>query len=231
VATLHLIPTPIAEAQTQYIDASLRDVIIAIKVWCVEELRTARRFLKLVDRNINIDELTFYVVNEHGSAEIQKCIKHLLSGQDVGLLSEAGCPAIADPGSELVAAAQMKSITVMPYVGPSSLLLALMGSGLNGNKFSYNAYVPAKNPDRIAAIRKLCEAVRNTEASQIFIEAPYRNDALMQDIVQHAPPQMKLSVACDLQTAQQFLQTKTIAEWKHDMPKLHKKPTVFILGL
>jgi 16S rRNA (cytidine1402-2'-O)-methyltransferase len=229
--TLHLIPTPIAEQQQAYIDSALHDIICSIKVWCVEELRTARRFLKAVERTIDIDSLTFYVVNEHGSKELSNIAKHFAAGSDVGLLSEAGCPAVADPGEDVVAMAHDMKITVMPYVGPSSLMMALMGSGLNGNHFSYHAYLPAKNPERTKAIRMLADIAHSTGASQMFIEAPYRNNHVLQEIIATCAGTMRVCVACDIMLPTQYLLTQTVAEWKRTTVDLHKRPTVFVLGI
>jgi 16S rRNA (cytidine1402-2'-O)-methyltransferase len=227
---LHLIPTPIAEGKLSFVDDHLKQLITNIKIWCVEELRTARRFLKAVNREIDIDACTFYVVNEHGSDLLEEVTKHMLAKAEIGLLTEAGLPAIADPGSNVVALAHKHKLQVVPYIGPSSLMMALMASGCNGNQFAYNGYLPAKNPDRINAIKKLANQVQGNGSTQIFIEAPYRNNQMLQDLITHLPGHMQLCIACNLMCDDEIIISKAASQWKFVQVDLHKKPTVFVVG-
>ncbi len=227
---LHLIPTPIAENNLLYVHPQMHQTITSIKIWCVEELRTARRFLKAVNREINIDELTFFVVNKQQLVDEEKIAKYLQSKQDVGLLSEAGCPAVADPGSSVVALAHKHKVPVMPHVGPNSILLALMGSGMNGQRFQFLGYIPIKNPERTAQIKALEAESAAKRCTQIFIETPYRNLSLLEELIKHCNPQTRLCVAANLQMENQIIVSQTIAKWRQqpELP-IHKIPTVFCL--
>jgi 16S rRNA (cytidine1402-2'-O)-methyltransferase len=227
---LHLIPTPIAEGKLSFVDEHLKQLISGIKIWCVEELRTARRFLKAVNKEIDIDACTFYLVNEHGSKTLEEIIPQMVAKAEIGLLTEAGLPAVADPGSDVVRLAHKHKLNVVPYVGPSSLMMALMASGCNGNQFSYLGYLPAKNPDRMNTIKKLANQVQGNGSTQIFIEAPYRNNHLLQDLITHLPPHLHLCIACNLMCPDEIIISKPASQWKFVQIDLHKKPTVFIVG-
>ena len=180
----------------------------------VEELRTARRVLSAYGLRGRIAELDFHVLNEHTSAEEVEALLPLFDGQDVGLLSEAGLPAVADPGAALVALCHRHGICVVPLVGPSSLMLALMASGLNGQSFAFRGYIPAKTDERRAALKELEKQSRALRQSQILIETPYRNDALLSDMLQQLSPTTRLCVAADLTLPTEFIRTKSVAEWK-----------------
>jgi len=195
----------------------------------VEELRTARRFLSRYGLRGHIDELDFHVLNEHTTPAEVEAMLPLFDGQDVGLMSEAGLPAVADPGAALVALCHRHGIEVVPLVGPSSLMLALMGSGLNGQSFAFRGYIPAKTDERRAALRELEKQSRSLNQSQILIETPYRNDALFADLLQGLSPATRLCVAADLTLPTQFLRTRTVAEWRKAPVTIGKRPCVFIL--
>ena len=195
----------------------------------VEELRTTRRFLSRYGLRGHIDELDFHVLNEHTTPAEVEAMLPLFDGQDVGLMSEAGLPAVADPGAALVALCHRHGIEVVPLVGPSSLMLALMGSGLNGQSFAFRGYIPAKTDERRAALRELEKQSRALNQSQILIETPYRNDALFADLLQGLSPATRLCVAADLTLPTQFLRTRTVAEWRKAPATIGKRPCVFIL--
>ncbi len=195
----------------------------------VEELRTARRFLSRYGLRGHIDELDFHVLNEHTSPEEVEALLPLFDGQDVGLMSEAGLPAVADPGSALVALCHRHGIEVVPLVGPSSLMLALMGSGLNGQSFAFRGYIPAKTDERRATIKELEKQSRSLQQSQILIETPYRNDALFADLLQGLSPATRLCVAADITLPTQYIRTDTVASWRKAPATIGKRPCVFIL--
>ncbi len=194
-------------------------------------MRTARRFLKAVDRNINIDELTFYELNQHTDRNhIDQYLAPIARGENIGIISEAGCPAIADPGSDVVAIAQSKNINVIPLVGPSSILLSLMASGFNGQSFTFNGYLPIDPKDRSQKLKQLETRIYNEHQTQIFIETPYRNIQLIQYLCKTLQPNTKLCIAADINCPNEWIKTKTIKEWsKTTLPEIHKHPCIFLL--
>ena len=196
----------------------------------MEELRTARRVLSRYGLRGHIDELEFHVLNEHTSPqEVEAMLSLFGDGQDVGLLSEAGLPAVADPGAALVALCHRHGIRVVPLVGPSSLMLALMASGLNGQSFAFRGYIPAKTEERRSAIKGLEKQSRSLNQSQILIETPYRNDALLADLLRELAPETRLCVAADLTLPTQYIRTDTVAGWRKTPVTVGKRPCVFIL--
>ena len=196
----------------------------------MEELRTARRVLSRYGLRGHIDELEFHVLNEHTSPqEVEAMLSLFDDGQDVGLLSEAGLPAVADPGAALVALCHRHGIRVVPLVGPSSLMLALMASGLNGQSFAFRGYIPAKTEERRSAIKGLEKQSRSLSQSQILIETPYRNDALLADLLWELAPETRLCVAADLTLPTQYIRTDTVAGWRKTPVTVGKRPCVFIL--
>lgn len=195
----------------------------------MEELRTARRVLSRYGLRGHIDELEFHVLNEHTSPQEVEAMLSLFDGQDVGLLSEAGLPAVADPGASLVALCHRHGIRVVPLVGPSSLMLALMASGLNGQSFAFRGYIPAKTEERRSAIKGLEKQSRSLSQSQILIETPYRNDALLADLLRELAPETRLCVAADLTLPTQYIRTDTVAGWRKTPVTVGKRPCVFIL--
>ena len=202
----------------------------SIRRFVVEELRTARRVLSRYGLRGHIDELEFHVLNEHTSPqEVEAMLSLFGDGQDVGLLSEAGLPAVADPGAALVALCHRHGIRVVPLVGPSSLMLALMASGLNGQSFAFRGYIPAKTEERRSAIKGLEKQSRSLSQSQILIETPYRNDALLADLLWELAPETRLCVAADLTLPTQYIRTDTVAGWRKTPVTVGKRPCVFIL--
>ncbi len=231
MATLYLIPTTLGEtALDRILPANNANIISALKYFIVEDVRTARRFLKKTNPTIVIDDLTFFTLNQHTSpAEISTFLKPMTDGHDVGIISEAGCPAIADPGADVVALAQQKQFKVVPLVGPSSILLALMASGFNGQSFAFVGYLPIQPADRSKALKKLENKVYSESQSQIFIETPYRNMKMLDEIISACQPTTKLCIAADITLDTEFIQTKNLKDWKKQLPDLNKRPCIFIL--
>ncbi|MDD2584304.1 MAG: SAM-dependent methyltransferase [Bacteroidales bacterium] len=229
--TLYLIPSPIGDiAIDNTIPKGTLDILLNLKHFVVEELRTVRRYLSKAGLKGNIESLELYLLNEHSNEqEIESYLSILLSGVSMGMISEAGLPAVADPGAKLVALAHKNSIDVVPLVGPSSLMLALMASGKNGQNFAFVGYLPIKIEERRSKIRELEKLSLRTAQSQIIIETPYRNDALMADFLQTCSKDTLLTVATNITTPDSFIKTRTISQWKRAKPELNKKPTVFIL--
>jgi 16S rRNA (cytidine1402-2'-O)-methyltransferase len=229
---LYLIPTPIGEGdiyETQPL--ANRQAIRSLDCFVVENLRSARRFLSAAGIGRPIDSLRLAELNEHTPAgEIEALLKPLLEGADVGILSEAGVPAVADPGADLVAAAHRRGIEVVPLVGPSSILLAVMGSGLNGQSFAFNGYLPVKQPDRNKAIRFFEARALRENQSQFFIEAPYRNAKLLDDLLATCAPDTRLCIAADLLQSGQRLTTLPVSAWKNQKPDIQKRPALFGIG-
>ncbi len=228
---LYLIPSPLAEGSVDsVIPEGTLEVIRRLDHFIVEEIRTARRFLIKAAITKTIDELTFMVFNEHtGDAGLYDFLACTASGHDVGLLSEAGVPCVADPGSLIVAAAHELGIKVIPLTGPSSILLALMASGFNGQNFCFSGYLPADKAMRIKKIRDLERTIREKDQTQIFIETPYRNIQLFESLTAVCQENTRLCIATDVSGEQEFIATKPIGSWKRIKPQIHKKPTIFLL--
>jgi 16S rRNA (cytidine1402-2'-O)-methyltransferase len=230
---LYLIPTPLGEEfLPDESSVQIAKVISTLNVFIVEELRTARRFLKKVYSAINIDTTTFYVLNEHTTAaEFETYLKISENGIDIGLITEAGCPAIADPGSQIVKIAHKKGIKVIPLVGPSSITLALMASGLNGQQFAFLGYLPIKPVERKAKIQQIEKRSKTENQTQIFIETPYRNISLFNELISTCNPETMLCIASNITQSDEYIATLKIKEWKTKTPDIHKKPAVFLLLL
>lgn len=229
--TLYLIPNLLGESTPERVLPAFNTKIINnIRYYIVENIRTTRRFLKKVDKNIDIDRLTFFELNQHTDPQIiGSYIEPLLHGEDMGIVSEAGCPAVADPGALVVELAQQKNIQVVPMVGPSSILLALMASGFNGQSFSFEGYLPIDNDKRIKRLKVLENRIYTENQTQIFIETPYRNNKIVQDFIAHCRPSTKLCIASEITTDNEFIKTKPLGRWKNSCPDLSKKPTIFLL--
>jgi len=232
MTTLYLIPTTLGETDlNSVLPLGNLQIINNLKYFIVENLRSARRFLKQVNREINIDELTFSELNEHTNLlDLQQFITPLLKGNDVGILSEAGCPCTADPGAAIVEIAHKKGIKIVPLVGPSSILLSLMASGFNGQNFAFNGYLPIDKKARINKLKALETRVLTENQTQIFIETPYRNNQLLQDIIENLKPQTKLCIACELTTTNEFIKTSLLSDWKKNKADFNKKPAIFLIG-
>lgn len=230
---VYLIPNTLGECDTNHVLPTYNsEVILSIKHFIVEDVRTARRFLKKVDSSINIDELTFYTLNNHTTPEeIGSYLLPAKSGLDMGIISEAGCPAIADPGADIVRMAQEADVKVVPLVGPSSILLGLMASGFNGQSFAFVGYLPIKPNERDQRLRQLEKRAHVEKQSQIFIETPYRNNTMFENILSVCQGGTKLCIACDITLETEYIKTKTVAQWKafKQRPDLNKRPCIFIL--
>ena len=230
--TLYLIPVPLGPTAPQdSLPANVLATVRPLTYFVVEQAKTARAFLKAAGTDTPLQELLLEELNEHTKAEaLDRLLAPLRSGHDVGLLSEAGCPAVADPGANLVALAQQENIRVVPLIGPSSLLLALMASGLNGQRFAFLGYLPAKEAERTKALRDLESDSRKHKQTQLFIETPYRNKAMFEGILQACSPTTRLTVATDLTLPGESVVTQTIAQWKKKTPpEIERRPTVFLL--
>ncbi|MDR0845640.1 MAG: SAM-dependent methyltransferase [Tannerella sp.] len=228
---LFLIPVTLGETEHRKVLPEYnREVILQIRHFIVENVRTARRFLKKTDPSIVIDELHFYELNKHTSpGQVSGYLEPLARGESVGVISEAGCPAIADPGADVVAIAQRKGYRVTPLVGPSSLLMALMASGFNGQSFAFHGYLPVDASARAERIKALESRVYSEHQTQLFIETPYRNNKLMEDLVRICRAGTKLCVATQITCGDESIQTRPVKEWVGRMPDLSKKPTLFLI--
>ncbi len=228
---LYLIPSPLGDYDPEVvIPAPTLDLLQRIGCYVVEEVRTARRYLSRAGLKGHIQELEFHILNEHTSAaEVERLVALFEDGRDVGLISEAGLPAVADPGSALVALCHRHGIEVVPQVGPSSLMMALMASGLNGQSFTFCGYLPAKTEERRSAIKSIEKTSQSKRQTQIFIETPYRNDAMFSDLLQSCRPSTRICIAADITMPDEFIRTKTVAEWKNENPIIGKRPCVFLM--
>jgi 16S rRNA (cytidine1402-2'-O)-methyltransferase len=229
--TLFLIPTVLApETEHAVLSPQIKEVIASTRYLMVENLRTARRFISSLKLGIVIDELTFFELNKDTPpAAIEKFIKPLLQGHDTGIISEAGCPGVADPGAMAVALAHKKKIKVVPLVGPSSILLALMASGFSGQSFIFHGYLPIDKQERNKAIRSMEQYTKQKQQTQIFMETPFRNNALLTDLLNTCHPTSLLCIATNVTAPEEFIASKTIYEWRKKTPDLHKQPTIFLL--
>lgn len=229
--TLFLFPVHLSDSPLENVIPEYnRQLLLPIRQFIVEDVRTARRFLKASDKSFDIDACTFHTLNKHTTAEqIAGYLNALKSGLDMGLLSEAGCPAIADPGADIVRIAQENGYKVVPLVGPSSILLALMGSGFNGQRFAFEGYLPVEKEDRLKAIRRLETRSYNEDMTQIFIETPYRNEKMLEDLITTLRPHTRICVAFDLTGSEESILTKTAANWKKNPVELSKKPCIFLI--
>jgi 16S rRNA (cytidine1402-2'-O)-methyltransferase len=229
---LYLIPTVLADdTAAQVLPAQIAARVAALSYFLVENARTARRFIKSVAPAQVIEELRIAVIDKDSTpTDISAALKQVQAGLDAGVLSEAGCPGIADPGAELARAAHQLGIRVVPLVGPSSLLLALMASGMNGQSFTFHGYLPIEKPKRIAALKNLERLALTQNQTQLFIETPYRNMQMLEDLVAQLQPSTRLCIAANLTAENELVKTNTLAGWKGKLPDIHKQPAVFIIG-
>jgi 16S rRNA (cytidine1402-2'-O)-methyltransferase len=230
-AKLYLIPVPLGETpHGKVLPSYNKEVILSLKYFIVENVRTARRFLKKTEPSIVIDELHFTELNEHtGKEAVSEMLKPLKEGFSVGVMSEAGCPAIADPGTDIVALAQSKGFRVVPLVGPSSILMALMGSGFNGQSFSFHGYLPVEKVKRIERIKFYESRTYAENETQVFIETPYRNNQLLEDFIKTCKPSTKLCIASEITCDEEFIRTLPVKEWTKIKPDLNRKPAIFLI--
>jgi 16S rRNA (cytidine1402-2'-O)-methyltransferase len=229
--TLYLIPVPLAEdAAAQSFTPYLVNTINQLSEYIVENEKTARKFLKQAGLTIPQSQLVIYDYGKHQrNTDLKEFFTGLLAGKDTGLMSEAGCPGVADPGADIVAEAHKLGIKVVPLVGPSSILLALMASGFNGQSFTFHGYLPIDKEQRSKRIKELESQAERLSQTQLFIETPFRNDSLLAEILKSCKPATRLCIACNLTAANELVQTKTINEWKKQIPDLRKQPTIFLL--
>lgn len=228
---LYLLPVTLGDTAIEKVLPSYnREIIVNIKHFIVEDVRSARRFLKKVDADICIDELTFYPLNKHTSPEaISGYLAPLAEGHSMGVISEAGCPAVADPGADVVAIAQRKHYPVVPLVGPSSIILSVMASGFNGQSFAFHGYLPIDAAERTSTIKKLEGRIYAENQTQLFIETPYRNRKLAEELIRTCRPSTKLCIASNITCADECIQTRPVKEWAGKLPDFDKKPTIFLI--
>ena len=229
---LVLIPCPISEqTAAQVLPDEVRQAVLETKHFLVENVRTARRFISELKLGIQIDELTFEILDKDTERKtVVDFFKKHSTAELIGVISEAGCPGVADPGALAVAIAQEMGIEVLPLVGPSSILLALMASGFSGQQFRFHGYLPIDRAARIRRIEALQKDVEKTGETQLFIETPYRNNAMLDDLIQQLPGNQLLAIGCNIQDPLGFTQTKSLQHWSTEKPDLHKKPCIFLLG-
>ena len=231
-----MIPCPISDATPVWDvlpEANLK-VMNSLDYFIVENVRSARRFLSKAGVERKIEELEFVELNEHttDAREVERMLKPVLEGRSAGVISEAGVPGVADPGAAIVALAHRHGVRVVPLVGPSSILMSVMASGLNGQSFAFVGYLPIKDPERQRRLKELERRVVEEQQSQLFIEAPYRNVKLFETLVKSLSPRLKLTVATDITAPDEFIRTMTIEAWrKVGVPPFEKRPTIFILGI
>ncbi len=229
--SIFLIPVTLGNTPVEQVLPSYNNsIIIQIKYFIVENIRSARRFLKQVDKSIDIDSLTFFELNKHTKPEeIESYLHPITKGHHIGIISEAGCPAIADPGADIVAIAQHKGYKVIPLVGPSSILLSLMASGFNGQSFAFQGYLPVDANERIKSIKSLEQRIYKEQQTQIFIETPYRNQKLVEDLIKNCLPSTKLCIAMNITCEDEFIKTLPINSWAKKLPNMDKNPCIFLL--
>ncbi|MDR0961673.1 MAG: SAM-dependent methyltransferase [Mediterranea sp.] len=228
---LYLIPVTLGDTAIEHVlPAHNQAIIRSIRHFIVEDVRSARRFLKKTDREIDIDALSFYPLNKHTQPEeLAGYLAPLQNGESMGVISEAGCPAIADPGADVVAIAQRKGLKVIPLVGPSSIILSVMASGFNGQSFAFHGYLPIEQNERIQKLKQLEQRIYAEDQTQLFIETPYRNHKMLEDILHTCRPQTRLCIAADITCEDEYIRTHTVKEWKTKIPDLNKKPCIFLL--
>jgi 16S rRNA (cytidine1402-2'-O)-methyltransferase len=231
--SVYIIPIPISEETLeQVLPAYNATIVKELRFFVVEKIKTARQFLRKMDGQFPIDDSTFFELDKHdGYAFESEVLKYLKAGKDIGLMSESGYPGVADPGSQFIALSHQQNIEIIPLIGPSSLLLALAASGMNGQGFTFNGYLPKADPERSQKLKELNHEILKTGFAQLFIETPYRNQQMLDDIIKACAPQLKLTVAYDITGAKQKIKTKSISEWKKAPFKFDKTPCVFVLGI
>ena len=232
LGTLYMVPVSLGDDHLAHvIPADVLKLVQGLEYFVVENEKSARRFLSVVKTNKPVRELNFQLLNEHSAEkDLPALIAPLLAGHNVGMLSEAGCPGIADPGATLAALAHKRGIRVAPLVGPSSILLSLMASGFNGQQFSFLGYLPSDKKARIAKLKEIEKQSQRLNKTQIFIETPYRNQHMLEDILANCSPNTRLCIARNISLEDELIISKTLAQWKQtELPDLHKQPTVFLL--
>lgn len=234
--TIYLIPCPIADATPVWdvLPEANRKVMNALDYFIVENTRSARRFLSKAGVERRIEELEFVELNEHTTDErkVERMLRPVVEGRSAGIISEAGVPGVADPGAAIVALAHRRGVRVVPLVGPSSILMSVMASGLNGQSFAFVGYLPIKEPERSRRLKELERRAVEEHQSQLFIEAPYRNVKLFETLIKSLSLRMRLTVATDITAPDEYIRTRSIEEWrKAGVPQIEKRPTIFLLGI
>ena len=231
MADIYLIPVTLGGSDPgMVVPCKVTGITSRLRCFIVEEVRSARRYLRSIDRHFPVDDCVFFELNEHtGDEELEDFLKPVMAGTDTGLMSEAGLPCLADPGAKITRLAHMRGIRVIPLSGPSSIILALIASGFNGQNFTFNGYLPVRTGDRIARIREL-EKKSREGVTQIFMETPYRNGKMFDSIIETCNSNTLLCVAADITLSTEFIRSMRISEWKKNRPQLDDRPAVFILG-
>ncbi len=228
---LYLIPSFLAPDTFETLSAEVTTVIKRLDTFLVEHPKTARRFMRKLSRTKDLDALSLFILNKKTETHaLQLFLENLPKDtKEIGVISEAGCPGVADPGAKAVAYAHTKGWEIVPLVGPSSILLALMGSGFSGQKFAFHGYLPIKSSERKSVLKQLEKESNRLRQTQIFMETPYRNNAFLEDVIKTLQPQTQLCIAADLTAPTAFLRTRSIQDWKNKLPDLHKRPTIFLI--
>ncbi len=228
-SNIYLVPSVLVETAIETIAPYIIEAVKKCEVIFAENERTARRFLKSICKEIVIDDYEWFTIHKAENEVLQSFKQKITAGKNIAIISEAGCPGIADPGQILIAAAQELNAIIKPLVGPSSILLALMASGMNGQQFEFVGYLPIDNLERNKAITALENTSKNKNSTQIFIETPYRNNQLLENLLKTCKPSTKICIAAELTGSNEFIKTKTVADWKKDITDFHKKPVIFLL--
>ncbi|MFP4620907.1 MAG: SAM-dependent methyltransferase [Bacteroidales bacterium] len=228
---LYLIPTPLGESSVDaVIPSEVKHIISRLDIFIVENIRSARRYIRKIDSEKSIDAITFYVLNKHtGKGELPDFLRPVNEGSDIGVITEAGVPGIADPGEAIVRIAHEEKINVVPLTGPSSIPLAVMASGLNGQNFAFNGYLPIPPNKRIKKLKMLEKRSHQENQTQVFMETPYRNNQMLRDILEHCRDGTQLCIASNITLEKESIETKTIRDWKKSVPDLNKQPAIFLL--
>lgn len=229
---VYLIPVPIGDDEIKNtIPEKVNEVVDSLNYFIAENIRTARRFIRKLNKHKDIDSITFFTLNKNTPTnKIAEFLTPVKQGNNIGIISEAGVPGVADPGGEIVHLAHKKGINVIPLVGPSSIILALMASGFNGQNFAFHGYLPIKKHDRIHTLKKIEKISKAEHQTQIFMEAPYRNNQLLSAILDACDNNTSLCIASNITSSMEFIKTKKIEDWKKDRPDLNKQPTIFLLS-
>ena len=229
-STIYLIPSVVDEMAINTIPLYIIDAVKNCRVIFAENERTARRFLKSICKEIVIDDFEWFTIHKAEEEQKNNFRQKIKENKNIAIISEAGCPGIADPGQILIEVAQQMNVTVKPLVGPSSILLALMASGMNGQQFEFVGYLPIDNGERIKTIKELETTSQKKRSTIIFIETPYRNNQLIESLLRTCKPTTKICIAAELTGSNEFVKTKTVSEWKNEKTDFHKKPVIFLLG-
>ncbi len=229
MSKLYLVPSVLDESATPTIPHYIIDAVKECQVIFAENERTARRFLKSIWKEIVIDNYEWFTIHKAGEEQMNSFRQKIMEGKNISIISEAGCPCIADPGQLLVETAHQLNVVVKPLVGPSSILLALMASGMNGQQFEFVGYLPIEVNERIKAVKEIELISQKKRSTQIFIETPYRNNQLLETLLKTCKPSTKICIASGLTGINEYIKTKTVADWKKEITDFHKKPVIFLL--